>query len=57
MDPIVKKETIDKLRVMSISLPIGLINDMRQDGTYKDQDQRVRVFMANVICYSYEETR
>ena len=42
---------------MSSSLTIGLINDMRQDGTYKDQDQRVRVFMANVICYSYEETR
>ena len=33
------KEIFDKFRVMSSSLMLDLINDMRQDGTYKDQEQ------------------
>ena len=39
------KEIFDKFRVMSSSLMLDLINDMRQDGTYKDQEQSL-VFMA-----------
>ena len=35
----------DKVMVMASSLMLGLINDMRQDGTYKDQEQSL-VFMA-----------
>ena len=35
----------DKFMVMASSLMLGLINDMRQDGTYKDQEQSL-VFMA-----------
>ena len=31
--------------VMASSLMLGLINDMQQDGTYKDQEQSL-VFMA-----------
>ena len=31
--------------VMASTLMLGLINDMRQDGTYKDQEQSL-VFMA-----------
>ena len=33
------KEIFDKFRVMSSSLMLDLINDMRQDGAYKDQEQ------------------
>ena len=35
----------DKVMVMASSLMLGLINDMRQDRTYKDQEQSL-VFMA-----------